>query len=455
MYDLANQSFTLLINTLLFAIYFQEVVVADARRGVALWGTIFAISMLLVVLASPVVGAIADSRAWKKAFLVGTGIICVILTCGLGLTGPQMILLAALLYIPANFCYNIGENFLASFLPQIANTSNMGKISAFGWTMGYLGALILLLSVVAMMLLLNWGDVLHWWRFFIFAGVWFGIFMIPSVLILRERARPDPEARKRNVLAIAHRRMMDTLRHARQYRQLVRFFAAFFIYGMGVQTVIVFAGIITREDFGFNHTRIVLFVLQLTLTAGMGAIVASIYQDRLGHRRTVTLFLIVWIASALGLTLMTMMGRQWMAANEWLFWVLANGVGFGLGGIGTASRALVGVFTPAHKTAEFFGLWGMVFKSAGVIGPLTFGQIKGWLTGFRPEWATPFPLLLLTAFFAVGLLLLLRVNERDGLLAAREAEREAEALERSAPPPAVPGGILPSTGLPGSSNVDP
>jgi MFS transporter, UMF1 family len=441
MYDLANQSFTLLINTLFFAIYFRQVVVGDEKRGVALWGIIFPLSMLLVVIASPVVGAIADSRAWKKAILMGTGLVCVALTCSFGFIGPGTIVLAALLYIPANFCYQIGENFLASFLPQIAKPGNIGRVSAIGWSMGYIGALLLLLLAAAMMLMLGWKDAESWRPFFVFAGIWFLLFMIPPAIYLREGARPEPDARKHNVLALAHRRMMDTIRNARRYRNLMRFLAAFFIYGMGVQTVIVFAGIITTDDFKFGAPKLVLFVLQLTLTAGMSAVFTSRYQDRLGHRRTIAIFLCIWVGSAVGLALMSILKPP----PEWLFWVLANGIGFGLGGIGTSSRALVGTFTPAHKTAEFFGLWGMVFKFAGVAGPLAFGQFKALLTGWRPSLATPLPLLLIAGFFLVGLAMLFRVNEREGLAAAREAE--ADEAKRTSAIPDTPGGVLPATPL--------
>jgi MFS transporter, UMF1 family len=447
MYDLANQSFTLLINTLFFAVYFREVVVADPQRGVALWGTVFAFSMLLVVLASPVVGAIADSRAWKKAFLVITGLICVALTCSFGYLGPGLVLLAIVLYVPANFCYNIGENFLASFLPQIATPRNMGRISAIGWSMGYIGALLLLICAIIMMAVFGWKAKEDWAPFFVFAGLWFLVFMIPTILFLHERASPDPAAARKNVFVLAHRRLMDTVGHARRYGQLVRFFLAFFIYGMGVQTVIAFAAIITRDDFGFSETKLVYFILQLTVTAGIGAILTSLYQDRLGHRRTIMIFLGVWAMSALGLTIMST-----FRLPEIVFWILANGVGLGLGGIGTASRALVAVFTPAQKTAEFFGLWGMVYKSAGVAGPLAFGQLKGWLTAINPAIATPLPLLLLTGFFVAGLVLLFRVDERAGLAAAREAERDlaqdGQPPARSAAVPPPPGGVLPSTPLP-------
>ncbi|MFI4898497.1 MAG: MFS transporter, partial [Phycisphaerales bacterium JB059] len=110
-------------------------------------------------------------------------------------------------------------------------------------------------------------------------------------------------------------------------------------------------------------------------------------------------------------------------ANQWAFWVVGNGVGLGLGGIGASSRAMVGRFTPRHKTAEFFGLWGMTYKSAGVVGVLSFGQVKQSL-GDTPS------LVVLTLFFVVGLAMVTRVRETGGVRAARRSERdEAEPAD--------------------------
>lgn len=142
MYDLANQSFTLIINTLLFSIFFKEVVVGvgtpqSAARGDSLWSITFASSMLVVVVLSPFAGALADARAWRRRFLLGTGLVCVALTCSFAGLGPGMIVLAIALYIPANVAYQLGENFLASFLPSVSTSRNIGRVSGIGWAMGY------------------------------------------------------------------------------------------------------------------------------------------------------------------------------------------------------------------------------------------------------------------------------------------------------------------------------
>ena len=171
---------------------------------------------------------------------------------------------------------------------------------------------------------------------------------------------------------------------------------------MGVQVIIAFASIIAN-DFGFGSTKLVLYVLQLTVTAGIAAIGTAKFQDAIGAKPTVLIYLGIWSASALGLLAMSLIPD----CPEWPFWVVGNGIGFGIGGIGTASRSIVGRFAPEHKTGEFFGLWGMVYKLAAVIGVASFSQVKAWI-------GMPASLGLLLGFFALGFVLMLRVNEMDG-----------------------------------------
>lgn len=411
MFDLANQSFTLLINTLLFAVYFKEVVVADESQGDRLWAILFSSSMFLVVLASPIIGAIADARCWRKETLMLSGMGCIAGTCGLALVKPDMIWLAALLYIPANFMYQIGENTLASFLTDVANKRNIGRVSAIGWTMGYVGALCLLAFTFAAMLIFDLKDVSNWRPLFLFAGIWFLLGMIPSAIILKEHKRPIVRLRE-NVIADAFVRVSQTLQNAAQYRQLRLFLIAFFIYAFGIQTVIAFASILARK-FGFADTQLVLFVAQITLTAGIASAGTSFFQDRIGAKRTIQIYLVVWILSTSSLAILSASS----SLPEWLLWVIGNGIGFGLGGTGTASRSMVARFTPRHKAAEFFGLWAVSFKLAAAIGVLSFGLVKAGLGDTNA-------LILLAGFFVVGFMLLLPINESAGVRVAQRANRE-------------------------------
>ncbi len=411
MYDLANQSFQLLINTLLFGIYLKEVVANDVASGKRAWGLMIAASMLLVVALSPILGALADARAWRRELLLATGFIASALTAALALLAPGMLWPAAALYVAAAVCVGLGENFLGAFLPELARPEQMGRVSAVGWTMSYIGALLLLGLTWLAVFSFGMDSPREWRWIFVAAAAWFLAGMLPSVFLLRERTPPPrPAAERRGVITGAFRRLAESWRQSARFAQLRRFFVAFFVYSMGVYTIIYYAAII-GDDLGFRIRELTLLALIMAATAGVGAVFAAKYQDRIGHKRTVLLFLAIWIISTLALAYASLPPID---AN--LFWAISGGIGLGLGGIGTASRAIVGAFTPPQRSGEFFGVWGLVYKLSGVVGPAAFALASSapWLGRTRA-------LLLLAAFFIVGGLLLLRVNEKEGMAAAAAA----------------------------------
>lgn len=416
MYDLANQSFTLLIITVLFPIYFREVVVGDPQRGDALWSIAVSIALLIVVALSPILGALADCKGSRKSLLLITGAICSLLTMSLAMLGARAETLAMTLFILANVTYQLGENLLASFLPSVSTPRTIGRVSAIGWTMGYVGALLLLAITLGAMKLMGWESPSDWSPFFVLAGAWFLLGMIAPAIVLREPETDASPSGHATLASASIQRLRQTLVQAAHFRQLFRFLLAFLIYGFGVQTMVAFASILA-SDFGIRGSMLIVFVLQLTITAGATAACTARFQDRIGAKATIVLYLLVWIASSLALLAVSLLVPN--NPPQWLFWVIGNGIGVGLGGIGTASRTMVGRFSPSRRTAEFFGLWGMTYKLAGAIGVLAFGQVKAFL-GNAPSLA------LLAGFFVVGLALLLRVNETAGVRAARRFDRDAQ-----------------------------
>ncbi len=432
MYDLANQSFTLLMITLLFPIYFKDVIVGQVApvasgaamtgtgRGDSLWSIAGGVSLFIVVLASPFVGAAADAYGLKKRLLMTTGAFCALLTIGLSFMGPNQVVFAMVAFMLANIAYQLGENLLAGFLPEISTPRNIGRVSATGWAFGYAGALVLQIVIVVAMLALGLKDTSKWPVFFVLAGVWFLLGMMPPALWLHE-TKPRHASSGRNLISATLARTAETVRRATEYRQLARFLIAFFVYALGVQAIIYFAGVIAK-DFGMGDVKLMMFALQLSVTAGIGAIATGLYQDKIGAKTTVFVFLGVWIVTAIGLLALSLIPNDLREANQWAFWVVGNGVGLGLGGIGTASRSMVGLFTPKQRTAEFFGLWGMTYKMAGAIGVLSFGQVRAQLGDSKS-------MMLLLGFFVAGMLLLLRVNSAAGMRAARRAERRESHAE--------------------------
>lgn len=417
LYDLANQSFTLLIITLLFPIYFKSVAVGDQQRGDALWSAGVSAALLMVVLLSPFVGTYADARSKRKQLLMLTGTICSILTITMAFISPGQWWLGLALFIPANICYQLGENLLASFLPALSTPRTIGRVSAIGWAMGYLGSLLLLLCVISGVELFGWEKTTDWNWFFILAGAWFFLWMLPAGFVLHEPAHHQT-AKESNGFMVAISRMIDTCKEASHFNQLTRFLIAFFVYGLGVQTMIAFAAILAN-DFGIKEKGLFIFTLQIAITAGITAIVVSRFQDRIGAKPTISIFLIVWMLSIGGL-LIAKVGGYASGSNQWIFWIIGNGIGIGLGGIGPSSRSMVGLFAPTKRVGEFFGLWGMTYKLAGAVGVLSFGQVKAWIGDASA-------LALLTSFFVLGLLILMSVSVPKGIRAAKQANRRAHA----------------------------
>ncbi len=415
MFDLANQSFQLLINTLLFSLFVQQVVVGEPDRGRTTWSLMVAASMLLVVVLSPVLGALADQRAWKREMLLASGVVCASLTASLALIQPGQAGLAFALYVVAALACGLGENFLGSFLPEISTPRNVGYVSALGWTMSYVGALLLLGITAVYAFAFDRAEAAEARPMFVIAGVWFAAGILPAFLFLRERATPQPGAAS-SIVGQALRRLAASAREARRYRHLARFLVAFFVYSLGTTTVIYFLGLIS-DDLGNSLAQTILFALLIAVTAGLASALVARFQDRLGHTRTVGVFLVTWVVATAGLAglraLMPAEGDPG-AGLRVAFWVVAGLIGVGLGGIGTASRAVVGAFSPLDRSGEFFGLWGAAYKLATIVGVVAFGQVRNAL-------GLPVSLLVLAGFFAAGLLLLRRVDERAGVRAAANA----------------------------------
>jgi UMF1 family MFS transporter len=413
MYDFANSGYTTVVLTAIFNAYFVGVVAGGTggfSEGTAtlLWTVAVSLPNALVLISAPILGAIADHRATKRRFLFTTTAGCVLCTALLAFVGPGDVRLAMTLVIVSNIMYATGENLIAAFLPEISPQESMGKVSAYGWSLGYLGGLLVLgicLGYVA------WsrrhgleaaqyvpGTML------IVAGA-FGLAALPTFLWLRERAVPMPLVTGEQLLLIGMQRLRQTLAETRRFRDLFRFLGALTIYYCGINTVVVLAAVYAREVMGFDTQETIILVMVVNITAALGAFLFGQVQDRLGSVRTLALTLVVWIAA---------MSLASVTQSRAGFWVVANLVGMAMGSSQSNGRALIGQFAPLTRAAEFFGLWGLAGRLAAVIGPLSYGLIT-YLTAGNHRLA----ILSTVVFFVMGLAILSTVNERRGKAAAR------------------------------------
>jgi UMF1 family MFS transporter len=405
MYDFANSGYTTVVITAVFNAYFVGVVAAGESWGTFAWTLALSVSYAIIIVSAPIVGAYADAYAVKKKLLAITTSGCVLGTALLSLVGPGDLALAFALIVLSNVFFGTGENVVAAFLPELARGEAMGKVSAWGWSLGYIGGLITLAVCLAYVIWARGQGHTEAQFVPITMLITAGVFAVASsftFLVLKERARPQ-EARS-HAASRALARVGETLRHASRYKDLMRFLGCIVLYQSGVQTVIALAAIYAQVAMGFTTQDTIVLVLLVNVTASLGAFLFGQWQDRLGHRRTLALTLLGWCSMVL---------IAYVTTDRVGFWVAANIAGVCLGASQSAGRALVGYLAPADRHAEFFGLWGFAVKLASILGPLTYGAVT-WLTDNDHRTA----MLITGVFFVLGFVVLLRVDPERGRRAA-------------------------------------
>jgi UMF1 family MFS transporter len=410
MYDFANSGYTTVVITALFNAYFVAVVAGNAPWATFAWTLTLSVSYALILVSAPLIGAYADQHAAKKRLLAITTLGCVLFTALLYFSRPETLWLTIICLIVSNYFFGTGENLIAAFLPELSKSRAMGRVSGWGWSLGYLGGLITLGLCLAYV---TWAEAQGHpaTRFvpitmLITAGI-FALASLPTFLLLRERAVPSIiqgiQLRK------AWLEVWQTLSHLRQFADLRRFLLCSLFYHAGIQTVITLTAIYASQAMKFTTQEILLLVLVVNITAAIGAFLFGYLQDAIGHVRAIALSLAGWLLAIL---------LAWSAQTPLLFWTAANIVGLCLGGSQSGGRAIVGLLAPPLRLAEFFGFWGLAIKLASIAGPLSYGATT-WLTGGDHRRA----LLLTGSYFIVGLFLLSGVHIPRGRRTALRSDR--------------------------------
>jgi UMF1 family MFS transporter len=311
---------------------------------------------------------------------------------------------ALAIFIVANFAYSSGENFIASFLPEIARPDDMGKISGFGWALGYIGGLLCLVccfpfikdGIEASNPLVPWTCMVVA-VFFLLAG-------IPTFLWVRERKTASTLPHGSTYFTAGIRQIQDTFQHLKNFKELFKFLIIFAVYNCGVTTVVYFASIYADKTIGLTAGELIWFFLITQVSASLGAFLFGLIQDRIGARNTIFITLSLWLCVTVG---------AYFSTTKWMFYIVGNLAGLGLGSSQSAARAMVGLFSPVEKTGEFFGFWGLFWKLSTAVGPMLFGIISSTTGSQRTA------ILSTGAFFLCGIVGMFFVNEKEGIAAAR------------------------------------
>ncbi|MCX7097644.1 MAG: MFS transporter [Methylococcales bacterium] len=412
LYDFANSGYTTVVQTTIFSAFFVGVV-AGVEQGVSpglstlLWSLAIGIANFVVMISGPLLGAYADHQACKKRFLMVSSAGCIVCTAMLALVGPGDIGLGMVLVTLSAIMFASGENLIAAFLPELVPEENMGRMSGYGWSLGYFGGLLTLGICLAY---ITWAKqqglaATHYVPVtLLFTAAIFALTAAPTFIWLRERAIPQLWDTSLTTWQVSYGRLAQTFKEAAHFRDLLWFLITLGIYQSGVSTVVVLAAVYAQEVMGFDTQSLIVLIMVVNVTAAVGAFICGHVQDRMGSVPTLAVTLVIWIVAVIAALLASEPAHMWIAGNI---------IGLAMGASQAVGRALVSKFSPTARAGEFLGLWGVVNRLSAIVGPLSYGLIN-----YLSHGNHRMSLLSTLAFFILGLLMLAKVNEGRGKAAA-------------------------------------
>jgi MFS transporter, UMF1 family len=395
-YDFANSSFTTIIVTVVYSAYFiKQVVGGEPGYGEQLWGRAIAISMTLVALTAPILGAVADYSRSKKKFLFINCYLTIIFTGLLYFVNKGDILMGMIFFIIANFGFNSANVFYDAFLPEITPPEDMGKVSGYGWALGYVGGLV---SLLISLLLVKVNVRLV----FPAIALYFFIFSLITVFWLKELKRPS---KRTNYLKTALNRVVFSYNNIRKIPELLKFLFSYFVYNDGITTVIVFASVYGITRYGMTTQNMIVYFILAQISSIIGSAGFGYFTDRIGVKNSLSISLIIWIAVCIW---------AFFCRTAYEYYFVGLLAGLAIGSSQANSRTMLAMLTPDEKRAEFFGFYTLTGRLSSIFGPLIYGEIA------RRTGSQKWSILSLIIFFSVGFAMLQTVKVNKGISDARQ-----------------------------------
>jgi UMF1 family MFS transporter len=360
LYDLANTIFSMGVISLYFSLWVRDRVGAD--RADTTYGIITAISMGIIFMVSPLLGAMTDRAPRRMPFLIASTVICVAFTATLARFGFYT---TAICFVIANVAYQAGLQFYDALLPEVSTEENRGRIGGIGVGVGYIGSYF----AVGIGLLLGTQN-----KPVLFTAIAaaFLLLAIPCFLFVRERGNPRPRRIDWAMVRDSTSQTIRTLKEGSRYPGLVRFLVGRVFYTDAINTVISIMALYTvniavstgmTEDEGQKQAQLIL--MSAITFAVLGGFFWGWMTDRHGPKRTLNFVLLLWMAifafaGAIGI----------FGLPIWCLYVVAACAGVGLGGVWAADRPYMLRLTPPARVGEFYGLYGMVGRFSAITGPI-------------------------------------------------------------------------------------
>lgn len=424
LYDWANSAFSTTVVTVFLGPYLTEVTRAAADANGFVYplgipiaaGSFFAymvsLSVVLQIFFLPIMGAIADYSQRKKQLLGIFAYIGAFATMGLYFLQGSNYLLGGGLFLLANVAFGASIVFYNAFLPEIATPDRRDAVSSQGWALGYLGGGLLLAANLALFssaeaLGLTSSQAVR--ISIVSAGMWWAIFTVAPLVMLRRRAAVKQLPPGERYLTIGFKQLRETFRQARNYPQTLLFLAAYLLYNDGIQAVISLASVYGSEELGMDQSTLISTILLVQFVAFGGALAFGVIARFIGAKRAILGSLVIWIGAV---TFAFFMPRE----NVPLFFLMGAIIAVVLGGSQALSRSVFSLMIPKGQESEYFSLYEVGERGTSWLAPLIFGLVFQFSGSYRDA------IISLIVFFVAGFALLFFVNVRR---AALEAGNEA------------------------------
>lgn len=388
LYDFANSAFAAVIVATIWAAYYAGGVVGNEHgEGDLWWGRVVSTSMAIVALTSPLLGGLADRSGLRRPLFISFTLLSVAATACMATVRPGMVAWGFVLGVLGNVGFEGALVYYNAYLPDLAPPERRGRLSAWGFAVGYAG------SIVALLAALPFASAEAYSGAFLTTAALFGGFALPAFFML-----PGPRGGVRPLVAVREgvSHLVASIRKIRSQRDLGRFFIAYLVYEDGVNTVIVFSGIFAAHTLKFQMKELILLYIVVQFSALLGALAWAKPTDHWGAKKVVRITLVQWAMVAVA---------AYFVRNQTEFYVVAVLAGTGLGAVQAASRALLTSLIPRGSEAEMFGFYALCGKSAAILGPLVFGEVSRAAGGNQR-----LGVLAIGSFFAIGFVLLGRVQ---------------------------------------------
>ena len=365
--DFANSGYTTVVLTAVFNSYFVTTVMQGSIDATFVWTVILSISYFFVMVSAPIIGAYADYKNFHKQFLIISSIACVISILFLGFSKEGTIFFTAFFLVISNISYSIHQDISAAYLVSFAEDKSLGRVSGFGWSWGYLGGLLsLFICLFWITLLTNYypnvsinitvlGTMVIT-AFIFFVSSFYALVNLKKLKIID--AEPHWER--------AWTRFILNIKLSANNKDLFNFFICIFFYHAGIAAVITIAAIYAKEVMFFNIKQTIFLIIVVNITASVGATIFGVLQDKIGHKLSIRLVLLLWLS---------MVFLLYFSDSLILFWLAANIAGLAMGASQSGARAAIAYMSPLNKQAENFGIWGFFVNAAAMVGPPVYGFV--------------------------------------------------------------------------------